>query len=676
MYRIFLFTLAVLGGFLSCSRSAAPVIEQPRFYEKRPVDYVLVVDNSGSIRGYEQVIVREAIKLFADIADSNDRIDLVTFGTGSQIVESRLICGETDRQAFKTAVDRAVTFSEQLSDVRAGIKVIADEKPALFRDAGILRVGIVFTDGFIEVRDRANTRAFEEICRLRDQHLQDIVFYTIGLGRSALDKPIGKMESYTGRGLLKDKLAYPTGEFTELDDVAGISKTFIDIIKTVKGIPEIYEPGSTTFRVDTTIRELKIAIPKRDTSGNRLYSDGSLRIVPPTGEPLTVVTQGGKENVRWPSEYQTLNFITIRSPEAGSWRIDMINEALPPFHVAVKTHLALKTPVRKIYFDREQIIFRPKVINLDRGAADESVYRYSARISGKKIDGGYTPDSIPVVSCGKMAPGAYTIRFFVEKEDSPEFFRASQEYSFTVVSSPFSYKFPESRAMLLVPLLTKALLFKVTGNSLPEDAHTPAVRWWELSSKGVVHTRGTRVMEKGTSRFSASVVPKTGGIYRTEIVIPWNNSGDSVEIISPPFECTVSDLRIAVFTAVAGVILVIIRWVICMFLAPFGFSAVVRYGGKRASVDVEQKRRVHELSVPAALEKKAADAPDIRIKLRSVRGLLHFNGRSPFITVTGPGKISVDDDEYSGEVRIHAGSQIIVRTADGNRLIIEISNLT
>ena len=110
------------------------VFEEPEVNYHIPTDYVICVDNSGSIhRPDQQHLVRETMMLIIDLAEINDRVSVVTFGEASQIVANNDINSEQDREKLKSAVRSAVDFSESSSDFSAGLQIIVDKKAEVFR---------------------------------------------------------------------------------------------------------------------------------------------------------------------------------------------------------------------------------------------------------------------------------------------------------------------------------------------------------------------------------------------------------------------------------------------------------------------------------------------------------------------------------------------------------------
>jgi Mg-chelatase subunit ChlD len=56
-----------------------------------PTDFVLCIDNSGSISAHQQDFVREVTMLLADLADVGDRISVITFGNAALVSASVII---------------------------------------------------------------------------------------------------------------------------------------------------------------------------------------------------------------------------------------------------------------------------------------------------------------------------------------------------------------------------------------------------------------------------------------------------------------------------------------------------------------------------------------------------------------------------------------------------------
>ena len=109
-------------------------------------------------------------------------------------------------------------------------------------------MAIIFSDGYLETPSKKDGKAYDQIVELKDQSLQDIMFYCLGLGRKTLKRPIKNTDNITGRILLQDVIAGSTGRFRPIMDIAELAGSFVEIIKQTKDLPEVFEKKYLDFQ--------------------------------------------------------------------------------------------------------------------------------------------------------------------------------------------------------------------------------------------------------------------------------------------------------------------------------------------------------------------------------------------------------------------------------------------
>ncbi len=136
-------TLVAIGILLLAACSRTPSVQDqptgpPAAVESKAksTEFVVLIDNSRSISPPEQIIIREATLLLADLADIGDRLSVITFGENARLVTSRQLQGDSDRLAFKNDVRQGVNFTEKLSDIRAGLRLLVQDRSRLVPDGG------------------------------------------------------------------------------------------------------------------------------------------------------------------------------------------------------------------------------------------------------------------------------------------------------------------------------------------------------------------------------------------------------------------------------------------------------------------------------------------------------------------------------------------------------------
>lgn len=145
----------LLGACSKAPPEQQPPSEPPATVTPRAktTEFAVLIDNSASIRPSEQVIIREATTLLGDLADSGDRISVISFGENARLVTSMQFQGDADRRAFKDAIRQGLDFRERLSDIRAGVRLLAERRETLFPTPAATHAAVLFSDGRLEPRN-------------------------------------------------------------------------------------------------------------------------------------------------------------------------------------------------------------------------------------------------------------------------------------------------------------------------------------------------------------------------------------------------------------------------------------------------------------------------------------------------------------------------------------------
>lgn len=143
------------------SQPARPVplaTTEPTAAASTPLDVLLVLDNSGSMRRNDpQRLTRRVVKDFSERLDPNTRLGLVLFDQSVSVVLPLTAAGQPTFDAQVAAALDRLTYKGQLTNIPAGIERALYELRERERP-GAARVIVLLTDGIVDVGDAAQAR--------------------------------------------------------------------------------------------------------------------------------------------------------------------------------------------------------------------------------------------------------------------------------------------------------------------------------------------------------------------------------------------------------------------------------------------------------------------------------------------------------------------------------------
>ncbi|MCK4303713.1 MAG: VWA domain-containing protein, partial [Candidatus Eisenbacteria sp.] len=383
--------LVTLGG---CGRSPstesyAEQLAEPIRSPVTTAEFVVCIDNSASIRPPEQVLIREATMLLADLADEGDRISVITFGETAQIVASVLIAGDADRDEFKRAVERGVDFREQYSDIRAGLELLAHEREHLFPTETSLHAAILFTDGRLEPPNHQTMAAFQQIQRLLAGPLQGLPIYAVLLGNTTSSQTIPGL-GITGHQLMARHIARTPGYFYHAEHIDQLLDAAVFILKKTKGVSSLGEEGGTTFRIDRTVKTMILIVRKLSTDGTRLAHSHEIELQPPSSEDRIFPEQpSGPRPGRSPEaiyqnrDYTSFDLFVVRNPREGLWKVSLTNGEVPSVLSRIVTPIHLVVDARATYYLNEAAKIRAWLVDDELQEISRDTYRLSAHMGAQ-----------------------------------------------------------------------------------------------------------------------------------------------------------------------------------------------------------------------------------------------------------------------------------------------------
>jgi hypothetical protein len=365
-------SLASLGagllGLASCGAPEAPppVVEVEADTQPAPVvrpdDYLVLLDNSASIRGDERVILREAVKVLADAVLPGDRVGVITFDEDAELLLSVEVRGDQERSAIRAAVDAGVDFAGQYSDMRAGLALAAQQREGIFRGASADANIVVLSDGLLESEDHQPGPALDELLDLASRDLGSCAFYPIGLGDTTIHQPIASGRPETGEILMRDHLTARGGRFFHASSFDLVHAAVLDIFQLTKDAAASSEqPWS--FAADESIERVVLAVPKRNLAGEELVSTRDLSLDGPdlqglqANSPLRPYGPSQPTVLSWNSSYRYFDLITVEHPEPGQWTLRGPEAVLPRVAQITISHTKVQhDPLAAFYVNEQRAV--------------------------------------------------------------------------------------------------------------------------------------------------------------------------------------------------------------------------------------------------------------------------------------------------------------------------------
>ncbi len=652
-------TIYLLGALalllcLSCQKQSPEISQSvPPETITKPVDYVLLVDNSASIKGYERTIVREAIKLFIDLADSNDRISLVSFGKQAATTGPVLITGKESKKSLQDDVERTIDFSQQYSDIRAGLQLLAQSKEALYRSTGSLRSAILFSDGLLETASGSEAEALKQIVELKDRQIQDIIFFCIGLGKESMDRVIKGTGTMTGRGLLSEIIAGRSGRFKPINTISELAGNFVDILKQTKQLPDVFDKPTRYFHLDSAISMTAIIIPKRDDNGKRLFEDAALEITPPSSEPVNVFNRNNQTAIEWTGNYESLELIKVKRPSPGVWSVTIKDGQTPNFHIIVHTNLELRADVAPCYFSNQRIVFQPFIYDRLKKATSPRKFSFLAFVNSAQVAAQPDGNGNMQILLASPPPGNCEIRFQATDTADKDFFRLSPEYRTSIVAPVFSFELPLAGKYPLLPFVSLPIHFGVKLTNAQYSIASPSINIsFRAKAKHAGQSQSVPLVQNG-GFYGLQFKPNKGGEQYAHITFMLKGpDGREYPVESSEVRLDVIDLRVIAWILALLALAVIILFIRATTIR-FAFTAVVKQGEKKKKVPSEACR-TYKFSV-----KDLHDIQGVKIKLYAVKGLL-MSSRMPWMEISAPvaTTITVDGNEWTGSGKAYPGMRV------------------
>jgi hypothetical protein len=412
--RLYLAVLPVLAALSGChSRTVESHPVEGPAPQRQPADFVLLVDNSGSITPAEQALVREVAMLLADIADTGDSVSLIPFGEGAALTASTEIEGDRDRIAFKRAASQALHFKDQHSDIRAGLRLLADKRDKLLR-AGATPVAILLSDGKLEPAGAATAgatqEAFSELQGIMAGPLARVGIFAVALGDTSCRDPI--LPGITGLDVMERFIARGHSRFYRAKSLDELLPVTVAILSRAKGVNSLGEQGRTVFRIDRDVESAMFIVRKKSTGGQTLCASSDIHVERRQPEPGAMAAmdsqspEGLGASLYWAADYQYFDLIVIRKPQEGLWEVKLADGRTPEVLSKVVPGIEMRVSARERYWTNESDAVTAYLVERASGAASPAAYKVQARVAPA---GGLGKSDVYVPMRAGSQPGQYVL---------------------------------------------------------------------------------------------------------------------------------------------------------------------------------------------------------------------------------------------------------------------------
>jgi len=331
-------------------------------------DFRIVIDVSGSMKQTDPQNLRvPALKLINGLLPSGSRAGVWTFG---RYVNMSVKWGVVD-DAWRSLADSG-------ADEIHSNALLTDIESALARasvgwgkaDANTQRILLLLTDGNVDVSsDAAKNQASR--ARVLSKSLAALKQAQAQVHAIALSHG-------TDEVLLKQLALETGGSFAVAQSAAELQKVFFRMFERASK-PDTVALKGREFQIDSSIREMTLLLFRTDTSEPTL-------LIPPDSPALSALKPRGS---RWRSD-QGYELITVKKPQAGSWRIDA--EMDPDNRLMVVTDLKLQVGGMPAYATpREALEVTAELFNRDQKISRNSFLRFvDFEISHIDVEGNET----------------------------------------------------------------------------------------------------------------------------------------------------------------------------------------------------------------------------------------------------------------------------------------------
>jgi len=493
-------SISVLYVFLvlisGCGKKGVEEIAKPPpipEMEKLPVDYLFVVDNSGSIPpGDAREFAKEAIKAFVELSDTNDKISIVVFDRDARLVASKVITSIESREAIKRAAEDDITFKGEYTDISSALSYVRAHKSELFRGRSSLPAVIFISDGRLQPPPQIGIDDAYQKLKENVQALSDIPFYAIGLGEKDIYTEF--LPGVNGLALLKDQMSSTTGgRFYHIKSVDEIIETYFRILRFTKHISSM--EGRYVFQVDESTKNISAIVLKK-TSTRNICATKDIVIKDADGKAVTYANYTTmRRDVSWQTG-KYYDILVIDNPAKGKWEISLRSGATPEVISLVRSLINLRYKVKGSYWDKERQQIIAWLYDEQKEGLSKAPCEIVAEIERRKIPMTKTETDVYVAELSPVLPrGDYLVQIRAENPGI-YFYRMTDPIPFSVKESFFSSELPGGG-------LSKSI-FRWKGVKFKAVVDTKAVNYPRFQATPDIILQVNKVDTKGVHRMLLS----------------------------------------------------------------------------------------------------------------------------------------------------------------------------
>ena len=282
----------LLAGF-SLSSNAAD--------DKRPLDAVLIMDSSGSMKATDPKELRKpAARLFITLLGKQDQLSVMSFSDNAYPITWLTLLDTADNKARALQATDKISSKGAYTNIHAAIARGID----MLKDSdgkGRKPIMILMSDGQMDVGNAAKSAALRQ--KIISELMPQVKQYKIKIYSIAFT-------AQSDQALLQQIADESDGRYALAATDAALHKAFTKIFEQSKE-PNMLPLTENRFVVDASIREITILANKKTEQSKIILESPSM---------VRYNVQSKKDSMQW---FESVGFdmITITSPEIGNWKI-------------------------------------------------------------------------------------------------------------------------------------------------------------------------------------------------------------------------------------------------------------------------------------------------------------------------------------------------------------------
>lgn len=330
------------------------VLAQDQLLAAEPrYDFRIVIDVSGSMKQSDPQNLRvPALKLMNGLIPTGSRAGVWTFGRYVDMSVKWGVVNDAWRKQADLGADK-IHSNALLTNIESALAraSVGWNKP----DAKTSRILILLTDGKVDV-SKETAKNEQSRARVLTKSLAALKQAGAQVHTIALSKG-------TDEVLLKQLALETGGSFAVAQSASELQKVFFKMFERASE-PDTVELNGREFPIDSSIKEMTLLLFRKADSAPAL-------LIPPDSPAISAQKPRGS---RWRSD-QGYDLITVKNPEAGTWRIDA--EMDPDNRLMVVTDLKLQVSGIPPYgTPREALRVVAELFNRDKKISRNSFLRF------------------------------------------------------------------------------------------------------------------------------------------------------------------------------------------------------------------------------------------------------------------------------------------------------------